>query len=56
MKVQNHPNVIKFYGYYFSETKFNSFKLSIITEFMDGKTNLEYIYRRRKKINQYWTE
>lgn len=40
MKVQNHPNVIKFYGYYFAETKYNSFKLGIITEYMDQKTNL----------------
>lgn len=40
MKVQNHPNVIKFYGYYFAETKYNSFKLGIITEYMEQKTNL----------------
>lgn len=56
MKVQNHPNVIKFYGYYFTETKYSSYKLGIITEFMEGKTNLEYIYRKRKKSNAFWTE
>ncbi len=56
MKVQNHSNVIKFYGYYFCETKYNSFKLGLITEYVDGKTNLEYIYRKRKKANVYWTE
>ena len=40
MKVQNHPNVIRFYGYYFAETKYSSYKLGIITEYMDQKTNL----------------
>jgi hypothetical protein len=56
MKVQNHPNVIKFYGYYFAETKYNSFKLGIITEYMYQKTNLEYIiYSKRKKSNLSWT-
>ena len=34
-KVQNHPNVIKFYGYYFSETMYNTFRLGLITEYMD---------------------
>ena len=56
MKVQNHPNVIRFYGYYFAETKYASFKLGIVTEYMDQKTNLEYIYRKRKKNNAYWQE
>lgn len=56
MKVQNHPNVIKFYGYYFAETKYSSFKLGIITEYMDQKTNLEYIYRKRNKANLFWSE
>lgn len=35
-KVQNHPNVIKFYGYYFSETMYNTYRLGLITEFMDN--------------------
>lgn len=54
--VQDHPNIIKFYGYYFTETMYNAFRLCIITEFMDHHTNLENIYRKRKKANQIWKE
>src|SRR5437868_14989357 len=40
-KVQNLPNIIKFYGYYFYETMYNTFRLGIVTEFMDHTWNLE---------------
>ena len=40
MKVQNHPNVIKLYGYYFQQTKFSTYKIGIVTEIMDGSMNL----------------
>ena len=56
MKIQNHPNIIRSSGYYLSETKYNSYKLGIVTEYMDGNMNLEYLYRKRKKQNLYWTE
>ena len=55
-KVQNHPNIIKFYGYYFYETMYNTFRLGLVTEFMDNINNLENVYRRRKKTNQFWKE
>jgi len=35
---------------------YNAFRLCIITEFMDHHTNLENIYRKRKKANQFWKE
>lgn len=54
--MQDHPNIIKFYGYYFTETMYNAFRLCIITEFMDHHMNLENVYRKRKKANQYWKE
>lgn len=55
-KVQNFGNVIKFYGYYFAETMYNTFRLGIITEYMDHNTNLENLYRKKKKANQAWKE
>ncbi|CAD8137168.1 unnamed protein product [Paramecium pentaurelia] len=55
-KVQNCGNVIRFYGYYFAETLYNTFRLGIITEYMDHNTNLENLYRKRKKPNQFWKE
>lgn len=55
-KVQNCANVIKFYGYYFAETQYATFRLGIITEYMDHSTNLEVVYRKRKKQGIPWTE
>ncbi len=55
-KVQNVPNILKFYGYYFYETMYNTFRLGIVTEYMDHTWNLESLYRKRKKMNHYWTE
>lgn len=55
-KVQNHPNIIKFYGYYFSETMYNTFRLGIVTEYIEHQQNLENIYRKKRKLNQAWKE
>lgn len=55
-KVQNVPNIIKFFGYYFYETMYNTFRLGIITEYMDHTWNLENLYRKKKKSNQFWNE
>jgi len=55
-KVQNLPNIIKFYGYYFYETMYNTFRLGIVTEYMDHNWNLENLYRKKKKMNHYWSE
>ena len=55
-KVQNHPNVLQFYGYYFYETPHNTYKLGIISESINRELNLEFIYRRRAKTRQYFSE
>jgi len=38
------------------ETRYNTFKIGIVTELMDKNSNLEVQYRKRKKANIYWTE
>ena len=55
-KVQNHPNILQFYGYYFYETPHNTYKLGIISESIDRESNLEIIYRKRIKIRKYFSE
>ena len=55
-KVQNHPNVLQFYGYYFYETPHSTYKLGIISESINRELNLEIIYRKRAKARQYFSE
>ena len=55
-RVQNHPNILQFYGYYFYETPHNTFKLGIISELITNDSNLELIYRKREKSRIFWTE
>ena len=55
-KVQNHPNVLQCFGYYFYETPHNTYKLGIISESINRELNLELIYRKRYKTRQYFTE
>ena len=55
-KVQNHPNILQFYGYYFYETPHNTYKLGIISESIEKEYNLELVYRKRIKIKQYFSE
>ena len=55
-KVQNHPNVLQFYGYYFYETPHNTYKLGIISESINRELNLELIYRKRAKTRHYFSE
>ena len=55
-KVQNHPNVLQFFGYYFYETPHNTYKLGIISESINRELNLELIYRKRAKSRQYFSE
>ena len=55
-KVQNHPNILQFYGYYFYETPHNTYKLGIISESIDRESNLEIIYKKRVKTRQYFSE
>jgi serine/threonine protein kinase len=53
-KVQNHPNVLQFYGYYFYETMYNTFRIAMVTEYMDARSNLEYLFRKRKQQGLFW--
>ena len=55
-KVQNHPNILQFYGYYFYETPHNTYKLGIISESIEREYNLELVYRKRIKVKQYFSE
>lgn len=53
-KVQNHPNVLQFYGYYFYETMYNTYRIAMVTEYMDHRSNLEYLFRKRKTAGLFW--
>jgi len=55
-KVQNHPNTVQFYGYYFYETMYNTFRIAMVCEYMDEKENMEAMFRERKKRGQYWKQ
>ena len=55
-KAQHHPNILQCYGYYFYSTNKNTFKLGIISEYINRDLNLETIYRKREKQNLYWKE
>mmetsp|Transcript_8937 Transcript_8937/g.7938 ORF Transcript_8937/g.7938 Transcript_8937/m.7938 type:complete len:434 (+) Transcript_8937:12-1313(+) len=55
-KVKNFPNIIQTYGYYFYETQYNTFRLAIVTEFIDHNTNLERVFRKRQSKGPYWKE
>ena len=55
-KVQSHPNILQFYGYYFYETPHNTYKLGIISESISRELNLELIYRKRAKARQFFSE
>lgn len=55
-KAQNHPNVIQFYGYFFYETMYNTFRIGIVCEYIEHKLNLEYVFRKRKQMGLYWKQ
>jgi len=55
-KVQAHPNVLQFYGYYFYETMYNTFRIAMVCEYMESRQNLEYMFRKRKQQNIYWKQ
>ena len=55
-KAQHHPNILQCYGYYFYSTTKNTFKLGIISEYINRELNLETIYRKREKQRLYWKE
>lgn len=53
-KAQNHPNIIQFYGYFFYETMYNTFRVGIVCEYIEHRLNLEYVYRKRKQMGIFW--
>ena len=55
-KTQNHVNIVNFFGYYFYETMYNTYRLAIVTEYIDQRNNMEYLFRKKKQKNQYWKE
>jgi serine/threonine protein kinase len=55
-KVQNHPNIVQFYGYYFYETMYNTFRIALVCEYMEARNNLEYMFRKRKQQNVFWKQ
>jgi len=55
-RVQNHPNILKTFGYYFYETTHHTYKLGMISEAINNDNNLEIIYRKREYAHLYWTE
>lgn len=55
-KAQQHPNVIQFFGYFFYETMYNTFRIGIVCEYIDHKMNLEYVFRKRKQVSAHWKQ
>jgi len=55
-KVQSHPNVLQFFGYYFYETMYNTYRIAMVCEYMDSRTNLEHLFRKRKSGGQFWKQ
>ena len=55
-KVQNHPNVLQFFGYYFYETMYNTYRIAMVCEYMDHRSNLEYLFRKRKTAGLFWKQ
>lgn len=53
-KVQSHPNVLQFFGYYFYETMYNTYRIAMVCEYMDSRTNLEHMFRKRKSAGAFW--
>jgi len=53
-KVQSHPNVLPFYGYYFYEAVYNTYRIAMVCEYMESRANLEYLFRKRKQQGLFW--
>ena len=46
--------MLQFYGYYFYETMYNTFRISMVCEHMESRQNLEYMFRKRKQQGVFW--
>lgn len=55
-KAQNYPNIIQFFGYFFYETMYNTFRIGIVQEYIDHRSNLEYVFRKRKQQGLFWKQ
>ena len=33
---------------------YNTFRIAMVCEYMDSRTNLEYLFRKRKQQGLYW--
>ena len=55
-KAQNHENIIQFYGYFFYETMYNTFRIGIVCEYIEHRQNLEFVFRKRKQANLLWKQ
>jgi hypothetical protein len=44
LKAKKHPNILQALGYYFYETTLNTYKLGLITEYLDLNQNFEHLY------------
>lgn len=53
-KAQTHANVMQFYGYYFYETMYNTYRIALVCEYIDQKHNLEALFRKRKQQGKHW--
>ena len=36
-KAQNHKNIIQFYGYFFYETMYNTYRIGIVCEYIEQR-------------------
>ena len=48
--------MLQFYGYYFYETMYNTYRIAMVCEYMDSRTNLEHMFRKRKSAAQFWSQ
>lgn len=48
--------MLQFYGYYFYETMYNTFRIAMVCEYMESRQNLEYLFRKRKQQGLFWKQ
>ena len=48
--------VLQFYGYYFYETMYNTYRIAMVCEYLESRTNFEYMFRKRKTQNVFWKQ
>ena len=48
--------MLQFFGYYFYETMYNTYRIAMVCEYMDSRTNLEHMFRKRKSAGAFWSQ